>query len=225
MRKPGSEGDAMGDDNKVLPAADASYATLLADLRAIITDGRSRAAVAVNAEIVSTYWQIGERIVREEQAGHVRAGYGAQVLAKLGRQLSQEFGRGFAERSLQNMRQFYLTYPIPSAVRTELTWTHYRTLMRLPDDQQEFYAHVARTGRWSSRELEREHDPIGLILCGTKNEQVIELLLADPNDRVDERIKVAQYLLLDQEEALKARLAQLRTMHDQARGTVDDDAP
>jgi hypothetical protein len=103
---------------------------LLADLRAIIAAGRSRAAVAVNAELVLTYWQIGERIVREEQQGQHRAAYGTQLLARIGQRLQQEFGRAFNERNLQQMRQFSLTYPNPNAVRSELTWTHYRRLMQ-----------------------------------------------------------------------------------------------
>ena len=146
----------MSDDVAIPPSAESAYAALLTDLRALISGGRSAAAAAINAEIVATYWRIGERIVREEQAGQARAEYGEQVLARLGATLSREFGRGFVERNLYYMRQFYLAYPILNAVRSELTWTHYRTLMRLPDDQREFYARMAVVGRWSSRELERQ---------------------------------------------------------------------
>jgi hypothetical protein len=109
--------------------------SLIKDLRAIIVQGRGLAALAVNAEVVRTYWQIGERIVREEQGGDNRAAYGEQLLEQVGRVLSAEQGRGFAARSLRNMRQFYLAYPNWSAVRTELTWTHYRTLMRIAEAQ------------------------------------------------------------------------------------------
>jgi len=134
-----------------------SFALLLADLRAIIATGRGRAAAAVNQELVATYWAVGERIVREEQGGATRASYGEQTLARLGRTLEREFGRGFGLRSLQLMRQFYLAYPIANALRSQLGWTHYRVLMRLPDpEQREFYGRLAATGRWSSRELERQ---------------------------------------------------------------------
>ena len=92
------------------------YARLLADVRAIIAAGRGRAAAAVNRELVATYWAVGERIVREEQGGAARAAYGEQVLARLGRALEREFGRGFGLRSLQLMCQFYLAYPIANAV-------------------------------------------------------------------------------------------------------------
>jgi len=112
---------------------------LIADLRRIIADGRGRAAAAVNAEIVATYWSVGERIVREEQGGAERAAYGAGLLARLGRILSRDYGRGFTETSLQNMRRFYLAYPISSALRRELTWTHYRVLMRLEEGPRSLY--------------------------------------------------------------------------------------
>ncbi len=140
-----------------VPREGAEYARLLADIRAIIATGRGRAAAAVNQELVATYWAVGERIVREEQGGADRATYGEQTLVQLGRVLGQEFGRGFGERSLRYMRQFYLAYPIRNALRSELGWTHYRALMRLPDPaQREFYGRLAATGRWSSRQLDRE---------------------------------------------------------------------
>ncbi len=139
----------------LVPAGD-EYARLLTDLRTIIAAGRQQAVNAVNAALVQTYWRIGERIVQEEQGGQVRAGYGEQVLVRLGQMLRQEFGRGFDYTNLTNMRQFYLTYPNLDAVRQGLGWTHYRTLMRLPDVQREFYAGLAIRGRWSSRQLDKE---------------------------------------------------------------------
>ena len=75
----------------LVPAGDESV-RLLTDLRAIISSGRQRAVNAVNAEMVQTYWRIGERIVQEEQGGAARAEYGEQVLVRLGRLLRQEFG-------------------------------------------------------------------------------------------------------------------------------------
>jgi len=147
----------MGEQPADTAAVSAVYSRLLTDLRAIIAVGRGRAAVAINQELVATYWAVGERIVREEQGGATRAAYGEQTLAQLGRALEREFGRGFGLRSLQLMRQFYLAYPIANAVRAQLGWTHYRTLMRLPDPtQREFYGRLAATGRWSSRELDRQ---------------------------------------------------------------------
>ena len=144
----------MGEKGDSVPAP--QLEALVDDLRRIIAEGRGRAAAALSAEVVRTYWQIGERIVREEQGGERRAGYGTQLLPRLGQTLLVEFGRGFAEQSLRAMRQFYLTYPNRSAVRSELGWTHYRRLMRLPADQRAFYEQVAGAGRWSSRELDKQ---------------------------------------------------------------------
>jgi predicted nuclease of restriction endonuclease-like (RecB) superfamily len=139
------------------PIAPDNYERLLTDVRGIIAAGRGRAAAAVNQELVATYWAVGERIVRDEQGGAARAGYGEQTLTRLGRALEREFGRGFGLRSLQLMRQFYLAYPIANALRSQSGWTHYRALMRLPDpEQREFYGRLAATGRWSARELERQ---------------------------------------------------------------------
>ena len=341
----------------VAPPTDLS--ALIDDLRGIIAHGRGRAAVAVNAEITQTYWRISERIVREEQGGDAHATYGTQLLSRLGKVLASELGRGFTEVGLRAMRQFYLTYPIRSAVRSELTWTHYRTLMRLPDEQRSFYERVAVGGRWSSRELDKqinsmlyeraalsrkpeellqalppsdtalaqrhafkdpyvldflgledtfsekdleaalirnierflvelgtgfyfggrqrritiddedyyvdlvfwhrelrcqvfidlkigalshadisqmqlylawaryhdmregENDPIGLILCGSRKDQVVKLLLADATRAADDRVKVAQYLLLDSEGAIKARLAEISAAYEEAHRQID----
>jgi hypothetical protein len=146
----------MSDEAAILAPDNERYKVLLADLRAIVASGQGRAAAAINAAVIATYWRIGERIVQAEQAGQFRAAYGARTLALLGRALSLEYGRGFAETSLRAMRQFYLTYPITSAVRSELTWTYYGILMRLDQDRRDFYEGLAVSGRWSSRQLERE---------------------------------------------------------------------
>lgn len=107
----------LDDDQPATRGAD--FGTLLNDLRVIIGTGKGRAAAAINLEMVATYWQIGDRIVHEEQSGALRAAYGERALERLGHALSTEFGRGFNERSLRNMKQFYLACPIRSTLRTE----------------------------------------------------------------------------------------------------------
>jgi len=144
------------EEHRLAPAEDEPHRQLLADLRAIIQGGQGRVITVISAEMVVTYWRMGERIVREEQAGLERASYGTRLLAQLGRTLSREFGRAFSERNLYFMRQFYLAYPILNALRSELTWTHYRTLMRLDEGRRAFYERAAAAHRWSSRELERQ---------------------------------------------------------------------
>ena len=149
----------MSDEIAALSRPDDAYDALLADLRAIIASGRGRAAAAVNAEIVATYWKIGGRIVAAERQEEERAGstYGERLIAQLGDTLSREFGRAFGRRNLYFIRQFYLAYPNVNALRTQLTWTHYRTLMRLDtEERRAFYERMAATGRWSSRELDKQ---------------------------------------------------------------------
>lgn len=139
----------------IVPVPD-DYEALLSDVRGIIAGARQQAVAAVNSAMVEAYWRIGERIVLAEQKGAERAGYGEQLLVRLGSALAHEFGRGFSERSLRNMRQFYQAYQIRSELRTELSWTHYRTLMRLPAEIRDFYERLAISNRWSSTQLEHE---------------------------------------------------------------------
>ena len=94
-------------------------------VKEILTAGRSRAWQAVNAAMVSTYWEIGRIIVEEEQTGESRAEYGKRIIKSLAERLSAEFGKGFDHSNLWNMRAFYLAYQKIDAVRRELSWTHY----------------------------------------------------------------------------------------------------
>jgi len=103
---------------------DPSMQTLVSQLRQLIRDARGRALRSVDAIQVRTCWEIGRHIVEFEQGGVVRAEYGKRLLPKLAESLTAEFGRGFDERNLRNMRAFFQVFPIWNAVRTELSWTH-----------------------------------------------------------------------------------------------------
>lgn len=103
------------------------------------------------------YWQIGQRIVVEEQDNQEWAAYGISLLKNLGDVLHSKYGGGFSERSLRLARQFYLTYPIRNALRSELNWLQYRLLIRIDDpDKREYYALEAVHNHWTGRELERQ---------------------------------------------------------------------
>jgi hypothetical protein len=107
--------------------------------------------------MVAAYWQVGQVIVEEEQRGKHRAGYGQQLLAGLSPRLQAEFGRGFDPSNLSMMRAFYLAYPIFDALRQELSWTHYRLLLRVDKPEaRAFYEAEAINARWSTRELARQ---------------------------------------------------------------------
>src|SRR5512135_205925 len=123
----------------------------------ILTAARDRAWQAVNTAMVEAYWEIGRVIVEEEQAGKGRADYGKRILDGLSARLTAEFGKGFDPSNLRNMRAFFLTYQIRDALRHELSWTHYRLLLRVNDHgARTFYEAEAVNARWSTRELERQ---------------------------------------------------------------------
>ena len=89
--------------------------------------------------MVNAYWEIGRRIVEFEQLGETRAEYGKGVLKRLSQQLTVDFGKGFDERNLRYMRDFYLSFPIWHALRSELTWTHYRLLLKVENEKARQY--------------------------------------------------------------------------------------
>jgi len=130
---------------------------LLDNIRDVISNTRNTVYNAINSAMVQSYWEIGRLIVEEEQNGQTRAQYGKQLLKQLSVQLSEEFGKGFDERNLRNMRSFYLALPKWNAVRTELSWTHYRILIRIENsDAREWYMQTAIEYHWSARALERQ---------------------------------------------------------------------
>ncbi|MEI6716040.1 MAG: PDDEXK nuclease domain-containing protein [Verrucomicrobiota bacterium] len=136
------------------------HSSFFEDIRGILATSRAQAYAAVNAAMVEAYWQIGRRIVEEEQGGEVRATYGERLLPELSRVLVAEFGRGFSLANLKNFRQFYLTYPEGRksyALRSELSWTHHRLIMREEDPAaRSYYLNEAATHHWSTRTLERQ---------------------------------------------------------------------
>jgi hypothetical protein len=109
--------------------------------------------------MVMAYWRIGKRIIEEEQAGEKRAEYGSLLIQYLSERLPKEFGKGFTTANIWNFRLFYLTFPeniILYAVRRELTWTHYRSIMRVQNpDARQYYIKEAADNNWSTRQLDR----------------------------------------------------------------------
>ena len=104
---------------------------LLKSLRELIQGARQKVLRAVDTVQVQTCWQIGRHIVEFEQGGAARADYGTRLLPILAESLTGEFGRGFDAANLRHMRVFYLAFPIRDALRPELSWTHYRTLLKV----------------------------------------------------------------------------------------------
>ena len=130
---------------------------LFAEIREVLVTARRTAYKAVNFAMVTAYWNVGRLIVEDEQKGNIRAEYGKAVLADLSKRLTDEFGKGFDERELRRIRQFYLVFPKWDALRPELTWTHYRLLIRVQNEQARlWYMNEAAEQTWSSRQLDRQ---------------------------------------------------------------------
>ena len=128
---------------------------LFAEIREVLVTARRTAYKAVNFAMVTAYWNVGRLIVEDEQQGNTRAEYGKAILADLAKRLTDEFGKGFDERELRRIRQFYLVFPKWDALRPELTWTHYRLLIRVQNEQARlWYMNEAAEQTWSSRQLE-----------------------------------------------------------------------
>ena len=106
---------------------------MLAQLRALILQARQQALRAVDVVQARTCWEMGRHIVEFEQGGADRAEYGARMLPRLAERLTMEFGKGFDASNLRYMRLFYQAFPNCDALRHELSWTHYRLLLRVED--------------------------------------------------------------------------------------------
>lgn len=140
-------------------AIDTVSVSLVNDVRKIIEEGRRQAYASINAAMIQTYWSVGRRIVEEEQHGEIRAEYGAEILNKLACILVPEYGVNFKDRRLRDYRQFYLFFKdlkIWHSRVPNLTWTHFRHLLRVDDEKARlWYMNEAANQLWSTRELER----------------------------------------------------------------------
>ena len=132
---------------------------LIGDIRQIIESGRRQAYTSMNASMIVTYWNIGRRIVEEEQHGEARAEYGDFLIKDLASDLTKDYGGNFSYRNLCHYRKFYLCFndlEIVYARVHNLTWTHFRHLLRIDEEQVRlWYMNEAATQLWSTRELER----------------------------------------------------------------------
>ncbi|EJL05680.1 protein of unknown function (DUF1016) [Pseudomonas fluorescens Q2-87] len=141
----------------ISPQDDPQLAPLITELGELIRQARQKVLRAVDTLQVQTCWQIGRHIIEFEQGGAERAAYGKRLLPSLAKVLTARFGKGFDERNLRHMRDFYQKFPIWDAVRTELSWTHYRTLLRVEhDDARRWYMKEVVIQNWSTRALERQ---------------------------------------------------------------------
>jgi len=137
----------------VLKPVESTYQSV----KQILEEARKTAYTAVNFAMVQAYWNIGKVIVEEEQRGRARSDYGTYLLDELSKRLTAEFGKGFDRTNISKMRAFYLAYPIVDALRPQLSWTHYRLLLRVEKESiREFYINECISANWSTRQLERQ---------------------------------------------------------------------
>lgn len=130
---------------------------LIQQIQSIIANSKDRAIRSVDFERVMMYWQIGKVIFEEEQEGEERAEYGKFLIKSLSETLQPQFGSGFSIRQLERYRQFYRTFPITSALRTQFNWTHYKNLISIDNnDKREFYIAETQKNNWTARQLERQ---------------------------------------------------------------------
>lgn len=129
---------------------------IYSQIKQILLQARAKVLTTVNTAMVQAYWSVGKLIV-EAQGGEERAAYGDDLIKRLSVRLTKELGRGFDASNLRNMRMFYLTFSNCDALRHNLSWTHYRALMRVSNPRaREYYAKEAAEGNWSTRQLERQ---------------------------------------------------------------------
>lgn len=134
-----------------------SNSNLISDIKLLIAKAKETAIRTVDFQRTLLYWHIGERIFNEEQQGKDRADYGKYLIKYLSEQLQPEFGSGFSSRQLELMRQFYRTFPITNSLRSQLSWTHYRILLRIEnEDKREYYIAETSKNNWSVRQMERQ---------------------------------------------------------------------
>ena len=137
-----------------------AFSQVVDDIKQIIDTGRNAAYAAVDATMIATYWNIGRRIVEEEQHGQERAQYGKELIKTLAKELTHEYGSGYSDRYLRAFRQFYLVMPnyqIWKSRFPNLTWTHiYRTLRVGDETAIRGYMEAASQQLWSVRTLNRK---------------------------------------------------------------------
>ena len=131
----------------------------ISEIKKILKNARQKAYTAVNSAMVEAYWEIGRRIVEEEQNGKERAEYGKEILQNLSKELTEEFGKGYSYRTLREIRQFYLMFSDFEKWRTvsaKLTWSHFQKVLKVSDEKARiFYLTEAAENMWSVRTLDR----------------------------------------------------------------------
>lgn len=181
---------------------------LIHEIKSLIAKAKEGAIRSVDHHRTVMYWHIGERIFNEEQQGKDRADYGNYLIKYLSEQLQPEFGNGFSYRQLELMRQFYRTFPIANSLRSQLSWTHYRLLLRIDnEDKREYYIAETVKNNWSVRQMERQINSqlFERLLLSNDKESILavarnEVIPTHPNEIIKDPL-VLEFLGLKRENA------------------------
>ena len=181
------------------------YQLLLERISRKYIEGQAQAIRSINIAIVETNWQIGKYIVEYEQEGNPKAKYGSKLLINLSRDLTLLHGRGFSRPNLNNMRMFYLRFPICQTLSDKLSWSHYCELIKISDDlERSFYLQQNIQDNWSVSELKRQVDSgLFMRLALSKNkEEILQLsyqgqIVTSPQDIVKD-IYVFEFLKISE---------------------------
>ena len=166
---------------------------LYSKISEVIKNARQGVRKTVNTAMVSTFWTIGQIIVENEQSGDQRAEYGKEVLNDISKRLTKEFGKGYNVTNLRYMRLFYQLFPIHHSVRDELSWTHYRMLIKVEDEPARlWYMEEAIKENWSTRALERQINSFYYqrLLSSQEKEPVRQEAKEKTSELNDPRLKV-----------------------------------
>ncbi|WP_276974329.1 PDDEXK nuclease domain-containing protein [Flavobacterium filum] len=182
--------------------------TLIHEIKSLIAKAKEGAIRSVDHHRTVMYWHIGERIFNEEQQGKDRADYGNYLIKYLSEQLQPEFGSGFSYRNLHWYRQFYRTFPIVNSLRSQLSWTHYRLLLSIDnEDKREYYIAETVKNNWSVRQMERQINSqlFERLLLSNDKESVLavarnEVIPTNPNEIIKDPIFL-EFLGLKRESA------------------------
>lgn len=178
----------MDEQLQIIQNPEQTYTTI----RQSIVQAQHKLTAAVNSAMVTAYWEIGEQIYKA-CGENDRAGYGKKLLQYLSEQLTAEFGKGFSVQGLRNMRQFYCTFPIRSTLWSELSWSHYRILMRIADEtERKFYTEECAKSAWSVRQLERQIHTMyyqRLLSSQDKSAVTAEIQTTEPKPEYEKIVK------------------------------------
>ena len=168
------------------------------EIKEILQEAKNKVYKVANNAMVEAYWNIG-RVIVEKQGGKDKAEYGTALLKNLSKEMTKEFGKGFTLTNLKYMRQFYLTFPKSHALSDQLSWTHYRILMRVENENaRNFYLEESIKENWSTRQLERQITTLfyeRILSSKNKNKVAQEIYKLEPQRKQPEDIIKDPYVL------------------------------